>query len=169
LFSLDIATGARQPLTSDARIETRPAWSPDGSMLFFESDGALWVLDWATRKVSRATPEGALYRNPAPLSTELLAAERQEGDGPARLALVEWRRQRSRPLLSTDGEERDPAACLTQKGKWRLAWSSLPPPDGKPRRADIAIARVHGVEAVVAPDEILPLAAGLEKALEAAR
>jgi dipeptidyl aminopeptidase/acylaminoacyl peptidase len=160
LWSLAVATGVRQPLTSEAttRHESRPAWAPDGSLLFFESDGAIWALDWATHNLQRATPEGALYRNPAPLSTELLVAERQEADGPARLALVEWKKQRSRPLTTSQDEERDPAACRTSKGKVRLAWSA-----GQ-KRADIAIARVYNVDAVIET-----LAPGLEKALEAAR
>jgi dipeptidyl aminopeptidase/acylaminoacyl peptidase len=158
LWSLEVATGARQPITTEARVESRPAWAPDGSLLFFESDGAIWALDWATRGLSRATPEGALYRNPAPLSTELVVAERQEADGLARLALVEWRKQRSRPLTQSEEEEREPAACRTAKGKVRLAWSV-----GQ-KRADIAIARVYNVDAVIET-----LAPGLEKALEAAR
>jgi dipeptidyl aminopeptidase/acylaminoacyl peptidase len=158
LWSLEVATGVRQPLTSEARVESRPAWAPDGSLLFFESDGAIWAMDWATRNVTRATAEGALYRNPAPLSTELVVCERQEGDGPARLALVEWKKQRSRPLTQSEDEERDPAACRTPKGKVRLAWSS-----GQ-KRADIAVARVYNVDAVMET-----LAPGLEKALEAAR
>jgi len=158
LWSLEVATGARQPITAEPRVESRPAWAPDGSVLFFESDGALWALDWATRGLSRATPEGALYRNPAPLSTELVVAERQEADGPTKLALVEWRKQRSRPLTQSEEEEREPAACRTAKGKVRLAWSV-----GQ-KRADIAIARVYNVDAVIET-----LAPGLEKALEAAR
>jgi hypothetical protein len=162
LCALEVATGARQRLTGDApHYEGRPAFSSEGTLLFFESDdGAIHALDWATRQVSRATPEGARFRSPAPLSSELLVAERQEGDGPPRLALVEWRKLRSRPLVVTDGEERDPASCRTQKGKVRLAWSSLPKGE---KRSDIAIARVHGVDAV----EVL--APGLERALEAAR
>jgi WD40-like Beta Propeller Repeat len=160
LHSLEVATGVKQIVAGEARVESRPAWAPDGSLLFFESDGALWALDWATRKTTRATPEGALFKNPAPLSAELLVAERQEADGPPRLVLVEWKKQRARPLTGSDNEERDPASCRTQKGKVRLAWSSLAKDS---RRADIAVARVHGVDAV------MELSPGLERALEAAR
>jgi Tol biopolymer transport system component len=150
LLSLEIATGARQILTSDAlRTDSRPAFSPDGDVVFFEgtvgNESAIWALD--KHEVTRVSRMGASYRRPAPLSSELLVAERKEAAGPARLVLLDWTRNRERPLHEAEGEQHDPAVCRTPKGKTRLAWSALPPGAGKPTRADVAIARVKGLEA----------------------
>jgi Tol biopolymer transport system component len=150
LLSLEISTGARQILTDDPRrSDTHPAFSPDGDILFFEgivgNDSAIWALD--KNELTRVSRIGASYRRPAPLSSELLIAERTEAGGTARLILLDWTRNRERPLHEVEGEQHDPAVCRTPKGKTRLAWSSLPKGEGKPTRADVAIARVKGLEA----------------------
>ncbi len=158
LLQLELSTGARQPLTRElTRIDGRPAFSPDGSTLFFEGavggDAGLYALDVERDQLSRATPHGPSYRRPAPLSADLFVAERQEATGPARLVLVDWRQPRERVLIDSEDEQRDPAVCKSDSGKLRLAWSSLPLSDGKLRRSDVVIARLRGIEALIAPHE----------------
>jgi dipeptidyl aminopeptidase/acylaminoacyl peptidase len=158
LLQLELSTGARQVLTDEAtRIDARPAWSPDGKALYFEGavggDMGVYVIELESAQLSRATPHGSAYRHPAPLSADLLIVERQEQGLPSRLVLLDWRQARERELPTGEGEARDPAVCKSDKGKLRLAWSYLPPPNGKPRRAEIVAARLRGIDALAAEHE----------------
>ena len=159
LLQLEVSSGARLKLTDDAaRVDARPAFCPDGTTLFFDGaagpDSAVYALDLGRNELQRATPHGVVYRKAAPLGPTLFVAEREAADAPTRLVLIDWPKARERALIESDGDARDPAACRTEKGKLRLAWSSLPPPngkgDGKPRRADVTVARVRGIEALLA-------------------
>lgn len=50
LYAIDLSTGAERRLTTDARPDSFPAWSPDGTRIAFDSRRAdgnrnLWVLE----------------------------------------------------------------------------------------------------------------------------
>jgi dipeptidyl aminopeptidase/acylaminoacyl peptidase len=152
---LEVSTGARRVLTSDAlRSDARPAFSPDGSELFFEGavdgDVAIWALALdpaAPSKVERVTPTDVVSRRPAPLSRELVVIERPQHDGGAsHLVLFDRRTVRERDLTPDGSDQREPSLTRGKSGKLKLAYvAPSSAAEGEPRRLDVFTARLRGL------------------------
>jgi hypothetical protein len=161
LHLLTLASGERRALPmAEGRSDQWPAFAPDGSELFFEghlTDGEIgcWGLRLADQALERVSPPGVSTLHPAPLSSELLIAERLLA-GEARLVLIDRREVRERELSLTDltlRDLREPAVCRSHSGKLRLAFSSMAQDASALKRYDVCVARLRGISL----DEEAPL------------
>ena len=59
LFVVDIAKGSFEPLTQTPEVERDPKLSPDNRRVSFRRDHDLWVLDVASKQVTRLTSDGS--------------------------------------------------------------------------------------------------------------
>lgn len=147
LWLLDVASGERRPLDVAG---AHPAFSPDGARLFHEGeDGALGVIDLAGGAPPERLPLEGRFARPAPLSADLLVAERQ-GDQASRLVLLEWRLGRVVDLTPEGRDQRAPSCARDETGKVRLAFT-VPIEDGSLARLDVVSARLKGVGDAAAP------------------
>jgi Tol biopolymer transport system component len=143
LWRLTISTGERKPLTADPlRSDGRPAFAPDGDVLFFEGaaegDIGVFALELLENRLERVTPHGVISRRPAPLSSELTLLERQVDGTATQIVIADRRRGRERVLV--DGA-REPSV-VRLKRRLRVAWAAAGPDE--PRRSDIFVARLRG-------------------------
>ncbi|MDX1434127.1 MAG: Tol-Pal system beta propeller repeat protein TolB [Gammaproteobacteria bacterium] len=69
IYSQELATGARDELSSFPGLNSAPAWSPDGSRmaLVLSKDGnpEIYILDIASRRLRRITSNSAIDTEPA--------------------------------------------------------------------------------------------------------
>jgi hypothetical protein len=158
---LEVSTGKRRRLTADpTRSDGRPAFSPDGEVLFFEGDApgdvGVYALHIARNELQRVTADGTLGRRPAPLSQALVVVEQLlDEKGPIQLVLIDRESGRARPLGADGGpEQREPSAHLTRRGKVRLAYTALSNAGELPR-FEVCTARIKGLtlaDAAIEPE-----------------
>jgi Tol biopolymer transport system component len=160
LMLLEVSTGRRRRLTADpTRSDGRPAFSPDGDVVFFEGDApgdvGVYALHIARNELARVTAAGTLGRRPAPLSQSLVVVEQLlDEKGPIQLVLVDRESGRARPLGVDGGpEQREPSAHLNRRGKVRLAYTALSAAAGELPRFDVCTARLKGLTLVDAAVE----------------
>ena len=65
LFLLRLATGERVKLTAGSASKSYPAFSPDGRLISYESEGDIWTVEIATGKSQRLTTDWRLDRQAA--------------------------------------------------------------------------------------------------------
>jgi dipeptidyl aminopeptidase/acylaminoacyl peptidase len=168
---LDVPSGKRRVLLHDGRrAAARPAFSPDGTELYFEGsldgDVAVFAQRLDGGDAVRVTAAGAISRRPAPLSHDLLIIERPVDGGATHLVLIDRITVRERDLTPDGAEHREPSVLRTRSGKFRLAYIAMTEsPSGEPRRFDVCVARLRGVqigesESLPALVEVPPVATG---------
>jgi Tol biopolymer transport system component len=167
LMLLRLDDGRTSELTNDPeRADGRAAFTPGGDELVFEgiigADHAIYALHLLSGALRRLTQADERARRPSCIDGARIVYERQPERGASSLVLLDRERDRVLPLFLDGGADdgasrREPSCFVSASGKVRIAYAVQPAPNGaargEPPRFDVFVARMRGVQVVVAHSE----------------